>query len=86
MEPLRVLAALAAVALAADAVHGDGEAFVRLGLSAPRLMPAVVNRRRISSMGSTSSSGTGPDAGGTNSSRSRNAMGCVVRTLATYFL
>ena len=55
------------------------------GLSAPSDMPAVVNRRRMSSIGSTSSSGIGSEAGA-SSSRSRRAMGVALSVESTYFL
>lgn len=48
-------------------------------------MPAEVKRRRISSIGSTSSIGTGPVGAGIMSSRLRSECGRFVSTASTYF-
>ena len=58
-KALRVFAAFAGVALAADPVHGDGERFVRFWLIEPYDIAPVLKRLTISVHGSTSSSGTG---------------------------
>mgnify|MGYP003693803867 CR=1 FL=1 len=57
-----IFTSLAAVRFATNSVHGDRECVsCASGLSAPKDIPAVVKRRRISSIGSTSSMETGPD-------------------------
>ena len=55
------------------------------GEIAPSDIAAVVNRTRMSSIGSTSSIGIGPLLLGTNSSKSFKATGVFSNCVATYF-
>ncbi len=72
----RIFASFARIALAADAVHGDGPASRALRARSIRTTIApVANRLTISFASSTSSSGTGW-AGGLNSSRPRKVSNC----------
>ena len=59
LEAFVVFAPFAGVALAADAVHGDGQRFVRLGGDRPKLIAPVQNRLTISLPARLRSSGIG---------------------------